>query len=567
MRLAGVELPKVMADALQACRPHFVAAAVFSALLNVLYLAPAIYMLQVYDRVLTTGGKMTLMFVTLALIVALVTLAALDAIRGRLLVRASARLDSILAPQIMQLMLSRGGRENVQAMRDFDTIRQATSSQVTASLLDLPWAPIFIIVCFLLSVWLGVLAIASIVLLMFIAKRHQDMTRRTVEEASRALAASHASEQAASLQAGTMRGLGMVQAMVDRQLAFRSTAINSAARTQFIGSRYTASSRFLRLFVQSAGLGLGALLAVAGQMSSGGIIAGSILLGRALQPIDGLIGGWSTLTSTRAALARLAEMLGQPTDFDRIRTLLPDPEGRIDVEQVGVRGSDGRPILLGVSFATAPGEILGVIGPSGCGKTTLAKVVAGALEADVGAVRIDGAQRSDWDQDALGRFVGYLPQEPSLFEGTIKENIARFQPDHGSELDTDVIAAAKLAGVHEMILKMPQGYDTRLGPMGSGLSAGQSQRIALARALFRDPPILVLDEPNAFLDADGETALLEALRRARARGATILLVAHRTSVLAIADRLLVIEAGKPKLLGPANEVVARLTAPAAESAA
>jgi ATP-binding cassette subfamily C protein len=567
MRLAGVELPKVMADALQACRPHFVAAAVFSALLNVLYLAPAIYMLQVYDRVLTTGGKMTLLFVTLALIVALVTLAALDAIRGRLLVRASARLDSILAPQIMQLMLSRGGRENVQAMRDFDTIRQATSSQVTASLLDLPWAPIFIIVCFLLSVWLGVLAIASIVLLMFIAKRHQDMTRRTVEEASRALAASHASEQAASLQAGTMRGLGMVQAMVDRQLAFRSTAINSAARTQFIGSRYTASSRFLRLFVQSAGLGLGALLAVAGQMSSGGIIAGSILLGRALQPIDGLIGGWSTLTSTRAALARLAEMLGQPTDSDRIRTILPDPEGRIDVEQVGVRGSDGRPILLGVSFATAPGEILGVIGPSGCGKTTLAKVVAGALETDVGAVRIDGAQRSDWDQDALGRFVGYLPQEPSLFEGTIKENIARFQPDHGNELDTDVIAAAKLAGVHEMILKMPQGYDTRLGPMGSGVSAGQSQRIALARALFRDPPILVLDEPNAFLDADGETALLEALRRARARGATVLLVAHRTSVLAIADRLLVIEAGKPKLLGPANEVVARLTAPAAESAA
>ena len=567
MRLAGVELPKVMADAARACRPHFVAAAVFSALINLLYLAPALYMLQVYDRVLTTGGKMTLLFVTLALVVALVTLAALDAIRGRLLVRASARLDAILAPRIMQLMLTRGGRDNVQAMRDFDTVRQTSGSPAIGALFDLPWAPIFIIVCFLLHVWLGVLAIAAIVALLFLARRHQDMTRQTIEDSSRALAASHASEQAAAVQAGTLRGLGMVGAMVNRQLSFRSAGINNVARAQFIGSRYTASSRFLRLFVQSAALGLGALLAVAGQMSAGAIIAGSILLGRALQPVDGLIGGWSTLTSARAALARLAETLGQPMEADRIRTLLPDPAGRLDVEQIGVRGSDGRPVLLGMNFSTSPGEILGIIGPSGSGKTTLAKVVAGALEADVGTVRIDGAQRSDWDPDLLGRFVGYLPQEPSLFEGTIKENIARFQPANDGDLDAEVIAAAKLAGVHELVLSMPQGYDSMLGPMGSGLSAGQSQRIALARALFRNPPILILDEPNAFLDAEGEAALLDALQKARARGATVLLVAHRKSVLSIADRLLVIDAGKPKMLGPAKDVVARLTAPAAESAA
>jgi len=224
-------------------------------------------------------------------------------------------------------------------------------------------------------------------------------------------------------------------------------------------------------------------------------------------------------------------------------------------------------VLLGMHFSTSPGEILGIIGPSGSGKTTLAKVVAGALEADVGTVRIDGAQRSDWDPDLLGRFVGYLPQEPSLFEGTIKENIARFQPANDGDLDAEVIAAAKLAGVHDLVLSMPQGYDSMLGPMGSGLSAGQSQRIALARALFRNPPILILDEPNAFLDAEGEAALLDALQKARARGATVLLVAHRKSVLSIADRLLVIDAGKPKMLGPAKDVVARLTAPAAESAA
>jgi ATP-binding cassette subfamily C protein len=567
MRLAGVQLPTVMADAVRACRPHFVAAAIFSALINLLYLAPALYMLQVYDRVLTSGGKLTLLFVTLALAVALVTLAALDAIRGRLLVRASARLDAILAPRILQLILSRGGRENVQAMRDFDTVRQAAASPVIGSLFDLPWAPIFIIVCFLLHIWIGVLAIASILLLLYIAHRHQDVTRRTVEASSRALAASHASEQAAAVQAGTLRGLGMVGAMVNRQLTFRAAGINNVARAQFIGSRYTASSRFVRLFVQSTALGLGALLAVAGQMSAGAIIAGSILLGRALQPVDGLIGGWSTLTSARAALGRLAETLSQPMEADRIRTLLPDPAGRIDVEQVGVRGGDGRPVLLGISFSTSPGEILGIIGPSGSGKTTLAKVVAGALQADAGNVRIDGAQRSDWDPDALGRFIGYLPQEPSLFEGTIKENIARFQPANDGELDAEVISAAKQAGVHDLVLTMPAGYDTMLGPMGAGLSAGQSQRIALARALFRNPPILILDEPNAFLDADGEAALLDALQQGRARGATVLLVAHRKSVLAIADRLLVIDAGKPKMLGPAKEVVARLTSPAAESAA
>jgi ATP-binding cassette subfamily C protein len=238
----------------------------------------------------------------------------------------------------------------------------------------------------------------------------------------------------------------------------------------------------------------------------------------------------------------------------------------VSVEFVDVHGR-AMTAVDDVSLAIKPRTFTSIIGPSGCGKTTLAKVVAGALEADVGSVRIDGAQRSDWDQDALGRFVGYLPQESSLFEGTIKQNISRFLPAQGGDLDADVIAAAKQAGVHEMILKMPEGYDTRLGPMGAGVSAGQSQRIALARALFRDPTILILDEPNAFLDADGEAALVEALQRARSRGATILLVAHRKSVLAVADRLLVVEAGKPKMLGPANEVVARLTAPAAESAA
>lgn len=570
MKIVGIDLPPPLEDAVRACRPHLVAAALFSALISLLLLAPAIYMLQVYDRVLATGGKMTLLFVTLALAIALVTLAALDALRNRLLVRASARVDALLGPKILTRMLSAGGRENVQAMRDFDSVRQAVASPVMAAMFELPWTPIFILVCFLLNFWIGALAVGSIVLLALIALHNQKRTSEDMSTATRALAASHAAEQSAAAYAGTIRGLGMVEAMVKRQLAQRGQGIHGLAHAQFAGSRFTALSRFLRLFVQSAALGLGALLAIAGEISAGAVIAGSILVGRALQPVDALIGGWSTLTSARAALARLAETLAQPFDPERVRTVLPAPKGKLDVEQVGVRGPEGRAIIVGVSFTATPGEVLGIVGPSGSGKTTLAKVIAGAIKADVGTVRIDGAQRSDWDQDELGRFVGYLPQEASLFEGTIKDNIARFQSwlagDPGS-VDADVVAAAKLANVHELILKMPQGYDTYLGPLGAGLSSGQSQRIALARALYRNPPILVLDEPNAFLDAEGEAALLRALDSARKGGATILLIAHRKSVLEIADRLLVLEDGKPKMLGPMSDVVVRLGSPGAESAA
>jgi ATP-binding cassette subfamily C protein len=527
-------------------------------------------MLQVYDRVLATGGKMTLLFVTLALAVAVLTLALLDAVRSRLLVRASARLDYILSPQILTRMLSTGGRDNVQALRDFDTIRRAVASPAAAALFDLPWAPVFIIVCLMLHVWLGVLALAAVVLLVVIAVRNQRATRDRIQSSSKALAAAHASEQAAADYSGTIRALGMVQAMVGRQLAHRTTGNADSAEAQFAGSRFMAVSRFLRLFVQSAALGLGALLAIEGEISAGAVIAASILIGRALQPVDSLIGGWSTLTSARAALVRLSETLAQPADAERVRTVLPAPKGKLDVEQVGVRGADGRPILIGVSFSAGPAEVLGIVGPSGSGKTTLAKVIAGAVKPDVGTVRIDGAQRSDWDSDELGGHVGYLPQEPSLLEGTIKDNIARFQPwlvDDARSVDADVIEAAKMANVHDLILKLPQGYDTYLGPLGAGLSAGQSQRIALARALYRNPPLLILDEPNAFLDAEGEAALMRALEAARARGATILVIAHRKSVLTKADRLLVLEEGRPKMLGPMNDVVVRLTTPGSESAA
>ena len=564
MKIAGIELPPVLADAVESCRPHLVAAAVFSFFLNLLFLAPAIYMLQVYDRVVATGGKTTLLFITLALAIALVTMSALDAIRARLLVKASLRLDAMLAPRILNRMMATGSSGSIQAMRDFDTVRQTVGSPVIAALFDVPWFPIFLLVAFLLHFWLGVMALVAAAVLLFVAWRNQLATNEAIQSATQAMASSQQAAQTVALNSDVVRALGMSGAMVERQLAHRQMALTEFAGAHFAGSRYAATSRFLRLFVQSASLGLGALLAIAGYVSAGAIIAASIVISRALQPVDALIGGWTSLTGARAALARLADvMAGGPAD--RIYTRLPDPQGHLDVEQVGVRGPDGNAILFGVSFQVKPGEFLGIIGPSGAGKTTLAKVISGATPADAGTIRVDGAKLSDWDQDELARHIGFLPQEGTLFEGTVKENISRFDRIRPS-IDEDVVAAAKQAGVHELILKLPHGYDTRLGPLGHGLSAGQAQRVALARALYGDPAILILDEPNAFLDGEGEEALLRSIEAALRRKAAVIMIAHRRSVLKGATHLLVLEGGRPKLAGPAKEVAARLAPPAQERA-
>jgi ATP-binding cassette subfamily C protein len=554
----------MLAYAIRACRPHFVAAATFSLLLNILFLAPALYMLQVYDRVVTSGSKMTLLFITLALLIALVTLSALDAIRNRLLIRAGIRLDEILAPKILKRSMASRSPVSAQTLRDFDTVRTTVSSPVIAAIFDLPWAPVYLIVAFMFHWLIGVLAILSAVLLVVVAWRSQRASRQLMEIGTASMAASHAAAQTVTANATVVRALGMTGAMVEQQLEHRRFGLRSVAEAQFVGGRYSALTRFLRMFVQSAALGLGALLAIQGEVSSGAIIASSILLSRALQPIEQLTGGWSALLGARAALHRMSQALGPDAEVERIYTELPAPEGRLEVEQVGVRGRDGQPVLFGVTMSARPGELVGIIGPSGSGKTTLAKVIAGALPAEAGTVRIDGAQLADWDQDSLGRHIGYMPQEPSLFEGTIKDNIARFAsvaPDGGQSTDEAAIRAAKLAGVHDIILRLAKGYDTHLGPMGSGLSAGQAQRVALARALYGDPALIILDEPNAFLDSEGEEALLRAITTARARKAAVLLIAHRRAILDSADRLLVLDAGRPRMFGPTREVVARLATP------
>jgi PrtD family type I secretion system ABC transporter len=571
MKLAGIEIPPMLASALGECRRHFVAAAVFSLLINLLYLAPTLYMLQVYDRVVPTAGKTTLLFVTLALALALLTLSLLDMIRNRLLVRASQRLDAILAPRILTQMMAADSSVAAQSMRDFDSVRTVMASPAIAAIFDAPWTPVFLAVAFMLHFWIGIMAIVAAALLVTLAWLNQRATQKHMEVATSAMASAHNSQQAAAVHGTTIKGLGMTGAMVERQLAHRRIALANMVHAQFSGSRLTATSRFFRLFVQSSALGLGALLAIAGEISAGAIIASSVLLSRALQPIESIIGAWSSLASARAAVNRLTrniETLGE----QRLYTALPPPEGLLKVEEVGLRGRDGRPILFGMSFVAEPGHILGVIGPSGSGKTTLGRILIGAVQPTVGTVRLDGASLTDWNQDELGKHLGYMPQEPSLFEGSIKDYIARFSrastADEASAIDDAVVQAAKEAGVHELILELPQGYDTLLGLGGAGLSAGQAQRIALARALYGQPRLLVLDEPNAFLDQAGESALLTAVTAARARSATVIVIAHRRGLLAVADRLLVLEAGRPKMIGPTKDVVARLAGPtASENAA
>src|SRR6478672_5033773 len=356
VKLIGVEVPAPLADALHQCRRHFVAAAVFSLLINILYLAPTLYMLQVYDRVVPTAGKTTLLFVTLALAMALMTLSALDMIRNRLMVRASQRIDALVAPRILKQMMAADSGAAGQAMRDFDNVRTAMSTPAIAAIFDLPWTPVFLLVAFMLHFWIGILAVIASISLVTLAWLNQRATQKKMEIATSAMAAAHNSQQAAATHGTTVKGLGMTGAMVERQLGHRRIALANMLNAQFAGGKLTASSRFFRLFVQSVALGVGALLAIAGDISSGAIIASSVLLSRALQPIESIIGAWSSLASARAAVNRLTrniETLGE----QRLYTALPPPEGLLKVEEVGLRGRDGRPILFGMSFVAEPGHI------------------------------------------------------------------------------------------------------------------------------------------------------------------------------------------------------------------
>jgi ATP-binding cassette subfamily C protein len=556
---------EIFAAALRACRRHFLAVAGFSALVNLLFLVPMLYMLQVYDRVIPTRGTVTLFFLTLVLLFGLVSLALLDFVRARLLVRASIRLDRQLAGVLLDTSLARRDRTfdavARQAMREFDTLRQALTGPAVIALCDAPWSPIYILICFLIHPLIGVLVLVGAALLAAVALRNQQATGDPLQRASEAAARAYASQEQVLAGAENVRALGMRRAMVRRHLAERDSMMALQTSASFAASRYVTMSKFLRLSLQSLALGLGAWLAIGNSISAGAVFAASFLAGRALQPIEQLLSTWRSVVQAKGAYGKLNELLAA-REAEVALTQLPAPEGRLDVEQISVANAAGDgAVLANISFQISPGEVIAVVGPSGAGKSTLLRMLAGAGRPDRGIIRVDRANVLDWDPERLASYIGFLPQDVSLFAGTVKENIARFEDGAGSgngEIDAKVIAAAKACFAHELILGLPNGYDTLLGWGGRGLSAGQAQRIGLARALYGDPPIVLLDEPNAHLDAAGEGQLVETLVALKARKAAVMIVAHRMGVLTAVDKILVLRDGRVEAFGTRDEIMARL---------
>lgn len=556
---------EIFASALRACRRHFVAVAAFSALLNLLFLVPMLYMLQVYDRVIPTRGSLTLLFLTLVLLFGLISLAMLDYVRSRLLVRASIRLDRLLSGILLDTSLARRDKTfdavARQAMREFDTLRQALTGPVIIALCDAPWSPIYILVCLLIHPLIGALVLVGGLVLAFVAFRNQQATGDPLQRASEAAARAYASQEQVLAGAENVRALGMRQAMVRRHLRERESMMAEQTAASFASSRYVTVSKFLRLSLQSLALGLGAWLAINNSISAGAVFAASFLAGRALQPVEQILSSWRSIAQARTAYDKLNGLLGA-RESEISLTQLPPPQGRIDVKQLWVANAAGDgAVLSNISFQLSPGEVVAVVGPSGAGKSTLLRMLAGAGKADRGIIRIDHANMLDWDPERLAPYIGFLPQDVSLFAGTVKENIARFQdgsdPETG-DIDSKAVAAAKACHAHELILGLPNGYDTVLGWGGRGLSAGQAQRIGLARALYGDPPIVLLDEPNAHLDANGESQLIETLNELKGRMAGVMIVAHRMGVLSAADKILVLRDGQIDAFGARDEIIARL---------
>lgn len=560
-----------LGGALSACREHFLWAAIFSASVNILYLAPTLYMLQVYDRVIASRSALTLVFLTLIFVFAVGTLMTLDHARTRLLARVGVRLERALSEPILSALLgSTYGLRTSTIIREFDVLRHSMTGPGIIALFDAPWTPIYLLFCFLLHPLIGLLALGGCITLSGLTWLNERATKVPLDLANEAAARAYRSLDYSALLSSTIRALGMRNAMIQRHLNERALSSQLQAEANFASADIMAATKFARLLLQSLALGLGTYLAIRQQISAGAIFAASLMVTRALAPIENMLGAWKSVVQGRAAWTMLGELF-RMADADRQFTNLPEPQGRLDLERIGVMSPDqSRSLLSAVSLHLDPGESLGIIGPSGAGKSTLAKVIVGAMPIRTGEVRFDGASQGDWDSETLARYVGFLPQDPTLFAGSLKENIARFQSDtEGSKelIDAAVVRAAKLAGAHELILGLPQGYDTVLGLGGSGLSAGQAQRIALARALYGNPTYVVLDEPNAHLDGEGESQLIYALGQMRLRKVTVLIVAHRLGVLASVDKLIVLKEGRVEIFGDRAMVIQRMSSALASTPA
>ncbi|EGF92697.1 prtD protein [Asticcacaulis biprosthecium C19] len=550
--LFRIKINPVMADAIKQCRPHFINAAVFSFFINMLSLAPTLYMLQVYGRVVSTGSMTTLIYITLMLIVSLIALSFLDSVRSRLLMRSGMRLDKVLVGNVLNHLYARigNGRQatNAGLLREFDTFKQTLSGQGMVALFDLPWIFLFVGLCFILHPVLGWMTVGGGVALGIITWLSERASYRYITQAAENMQKAYTRQEATTQRADVVRALGMRRALVNQQLEERHSALDDQVKANLSVGGYTTSSKFLRQLLQSISLGVGAYLAVQQEISAGAIFAASLLMARALMPMEQVISNWRSLIRGYNAFRTIDKALAE--DATKAVTSLPRPKAVLEVEGLSIVHAEQKAyILQNITFRVGPGEMLGIAGVSGAGKSTLARVLVGCDGYEIGAIRVDGAERKDWDPEVLAKYIGYLPQDPTLFPGTVRDNICRFESGDSDEIDELVIAAAKLAGVHDMVLQLSNGYNTLLNMNGQGLSGGQAQRVALARALYRDPPILVLDEPNAYQDQAGEIALINAMNGVCARGGAVIVIAHRAMVLDRVTRLMMLANGRVAFLG------------------
>lgn len=543
---------------LQPFRSGFAALALFSLIINLLMLAPTLYMLQIYDRVLASRNTTTLLMLTLILVGVYVLDAALEWTRGRALVRGSAMLDLQLGSRVLEASFRRTWRGSTavtaRALSDLAALRQFLTGKGLFAFLDAPWTPIYIAVIFLLHPWLGWFAVCAAALLVLLTWASERLTAQPMKSAAEEAQQASQYASASVRNAEVIEALGMLRAVQQRWQTRQLKALKLQGDVNDRAADVGAVTRFVRMAAQSGVLGLGALLVIDQQMTPGGMIAASILLGRALSPVDAVIGHWRSWVGARGAYQRLNELL-QAHPEPEPRTALPRPQGFVTVENL-VAGPPGArtPVLKGIKLGAAAGMLVAVIGPSASGKSTLARALVGVWPPMNGTVRLDGADVSQWNKEELGPWLGYLPQDVELFEGTVAENIARF----GAPDSARTVAAAQRAGVHDMILRLPQGYDTPIGEGGMALSGGQRQRIGLARAMYGDPALVVLDEPNANLDEAGDVALVGALRVMKQEKRTVFVITHRMNLLAEADAILVLANGTVQAYGPRDAVMESL---------
>ncbi len=537
-------------------RPFVLLAGAASLVLNLALLMPALYMVQVFDRVFASRSVATLVMLSALALLALALGYFMDTARARALAWAGRALDRRLSPAALAAMLRQAagaaGRVDKDALRDIAQLRSFLSGSGILALFDAPWLPVYLLAISLMHPLLGLTAALGACLLAGLAVLTERLTREPTERALRCSRAANRHSEALTRNAEAVIGMGMTSAAVAGWQARQDELLAAQSGLGAASSRLAAMARMTRQGLQVAMLGVGAWLVIDADASAGIMVAATILLGRALQPVEHLISGWKTQVEARGAWQRLNE---RPVVQPASKLALPAPTGRLDVEPILFATAPMRPALIkGVGFALAAGESLGLIGPSASGKTTLIRLILGIWKPQAGVVRLDGADVARWDRDALGAHVGYLPQDVELFAGTVAENIARL----GAVDSEQVVEAARLAHAHEMILRLPEGYDTQIGEAGAVLSGGQRQRIALARALYGDPRLVVLDEPNANLDADGEAALTAALAALKARAVTVIMVGHRPAMMSQLDKLAVLKDGTLEAFGASASVLPRL---------